>query len=58
MTMQIRRVSDNITVWEGRATTVAPGADAMSAAPVLLQALIKGFPGPSGQSTTLKVKTN
>ena len=57
MTMQIRRLSDNSTVWEARATTIAPGADPMSAAPALLQALLKGFPGPNGQSTRLKVKT-
>ena len=57
MTMQIRRVSDNAAVWEGRATAIAPGADAMSAAPALLQALLKGFPGPNGQAMKLKVKT-
>ena len=56
MTLQIRRMSDNSTVWEGRATTIAPAADAMSAAPALLQALVKGFPGPSGQTTKVKVK--
>jgi hypothetical protein len=57
MTLQIRRSSDNSAVWEGRASTVAPGADPMSAAPALLQALIKGFPGPSGQAVKVKVKT-
>lgn len=57
MTMQIRRSSDNTTVWEGRANGIAPGADPMSAASALLQALLKGFPGTNGQSVKLKVKT-
>ncbi len=58
MTMQIRRTSDGSAVWEGRASTIAPGIDPISAAPVLLQALFKGFPGPSGKTETVKVKTN
>jgi Domain of unknown function (DUF4136) len=57
MTMQIRRVRDNSVLWEGRASAIAPGADPLSAAPVLLQALLKGFPGGNGQSETIKVKT-
>ncbi|WP_197041871.1 DUF4136 domain-containing protein [Sandarakinorhabdus oryzae] len=57
MTVQIRRASDNSTVWEGRANSIAPGADPISAAPALLQALLKGFPGPSGQAVKVKVKT-
>ena len=57
MTVQIRRASDSSTVWEGRASSIAPGADPISAAPALLQALLKGFPGPSGQSVKVKVKT-
>jgi hypothetical protein len=58
MTLQIRRASDGSAVWEGRASTIAPSIDPISAAPVLLQALLKGFPGPSGQSVTVKVKTD
>ncbi|WP_193743307.1 DUF4136 domain-containing protein [Sandarakinorhabdus sp. AAP62] len=57
LTMQIRRVRDNSVLWEGRASAIAPGPDALSAAPVLLQALLKGFPGGNGQSETVKVKT-
>lgn len=57
MTLQIRRVSDGSAVWEGRASTIAPGADPISAAPALLQALLKGFPGPTGQTQSVKVKT-
>lgn len=57
LTLQIRRASDSSTVWEGRASTIAPSTDPISAAPVLLQALLKGFPGPSGESVTVKVKT-
>lgn len=56
MTMHIRRTSDNTAVWEGRATTIAPAADPFSAAPALLEALLKNFPGQSGQSVKLKVK--
>lgn len=56
MTLQIRRASDNSAVWEGRASTIAPAMDPMSAAPALLDALLKGFPGPSGQSVKVKVK--
>ena len=58
MTLQIRRTSDGSAVWEGRASTIAPSIDPISAAPVLLQALLKGFPGQSGQSVTVKVKTD
>jgi hypothetical protein len=57
MTMQIRRASDNSAIWEGRASAIAPSADPHSAAPALLKALLGGFPGPSGQSLTVKVKT-
>lgn len=56
MMVQIRRVSDGSAVWEGRANSIAPGADPMSAAPALLQALFKGFPGISGQPVKVKVK--
>lgn len=56
MTLQIRRTSDGTAVWEGRASAIAPSIDPMSAAPMLLQALFNGFPGPSGQSVTVKVK--
>jgi hypothetical protein len=58
MTLQIRRASDGSAVWEGRASTIAPSIDPISAAPVLLQALLKSFPGLSGQSVTVKVKTD
>ncbi len=58
LTLQIRRTSDNSALWEGRASTIAPSIDPISAAPVLLQALLKGFPGPNGQSVTVKVKTD
>lgn len=58
MTLQIRRTSDNSAVWEGRATTIAPSTDPMSAAPALLEALLKGFPGPNGESVKLRVKAD
>ena len=58
MTLQIRRASDGSAVWEGRDSTIAPSIDPISAAPVLLQALLKSFPGLSGQSVTVTVKTD
>ena len=57
LTLQIRRASDNAAMWEGRASAIAPGADPMSAAPAMLQALLKGFPGTTGQAVKVKVKT-
>lgn len=57
ITIQIRRASDNSAVWEGRASAIAPTTDPFSAAPALLKALFSGFPGPNGQSQTVKVKT-
>jgi hypothetical protein len=57
LTLQIRRAADNVALWEGKASTITAGADATSAAPLLLEALLKGFPGPSGKSETVKLKT-
>jgi hypothetical protein len=57
LTLQIRKASDGTAIWEGRASATAPGADALTAAPALLQALLKNFPGPTGQTQTVKVKT-
>lgn len=57
LTLQIRRASDGRAIWEGRASAIAPGADALTAAPALLQALLTNFPGPTGQTQTVKVKT-
>ncbi|WP_310498790.1 DUF4136 domain-containing protein [Sandarakinorhabdus sp.] len=55
LSLQMRRVADNIMVWEGRATADL-GKDGLSKGlPVLARALFTGFPGPSGQ--TVKVKT-
>ncbi len=58
MTVQIRKASDGSAIWEGRASAIAPGTDALTAAPALLQALLKDFPGPTGQTQTVKVKTS
>ncbi|MEI6486534.1 MAG: DUF4136 domain-containing protein [Sphingomonadales bacterium] len=58
MLLQIRKASDGTALWEGRASTISPGADPISAAPALLQALLQGFPGPTGQTQSVKVKTN
>lgn len=58
LTLQIRKASDGSAIWEGRASAIAPGADALTAAPALLQALLQNFPGPTGQTQTVKVKTS
>lgn len=58
LTLQIRRASDGSAIWEGRASTIAPSTDPLSAAPALLQSLLKGFPGPTGQTQSVKVKTD
>jgi hypothetical protein len=58
MSVQIRRRSDNIVIWEGRAQTEAderaPAAQADQAAGKLAHALFLGFPGESGRSITVK----
>lgn len=56
--VQLRRRSDNTTVWEGRAVTDVlsgtPGADPAPTATRLAQALFKDFPGESGITITVK----
>ncbi|MDV3458032.1 DUF4136 domain-containing protein [Sphingomonas sp. HF-S4] len=56
--VQLRRRSDNTTVWEGRAITESisgkPGSDPREAAARLARALFKDFPGESGVTTTVK----
>lgn len=58
LAVQLRRRSDNTTVWEGRAVTESvsgkPGNDPREAAARLAQALFKDFPGESGVTTTVK----
>ncbi|AQR74048.1 DUF4136 domain-containing protein [Sphingomonas sp. LM7] len=56
--VQLRRRSDNTTVWEGRAITESvsgkPGSDPRDQAARLARALFKDFPGESGITTTVK----
>lgn len=56
--VQLRRRSDNTTVWEGRAQTeTLSGTDAndpRAGAARLARALFKDFPGESGITTTVK----
>lgn len=56
--LAIVRESDNSQIWEGRAEQAlpanSPAAAAGAAVPVLARALLKDFPGASGQ--TVKVK--
>jgi hypothetical protein len=56
--VQLRRRSDNSTLWEGRATTESvsgkPGSDPRDQAARLANALFRDFPGESGITTTVK----
>lgn len=58
LSVQLRRRSDNSTLWEGRAVTESvsgkPGSDPRDQAARLAYALFKGFPGESGITTTVK----
>lgn len=54
LSVQLRRRSDNSTVWEGRAVTEAAGDQPVETAGRLAQALFKGFPGESGVTITVK----
>lgn len=55
LTLTLRRISDSTTVWEGRAIGEAradtPYAGLGDSVPVLADALMRDFPGPSGQTT-------
>ena len=52
--VQLRRRSDNTTVWEGRARTDSAGDQPVDTAGKLAGALFKGFPGESGVTITVK----
>lgn len=52
--VQLRRRSDNSTVWEGRANTESAGDQPTVTATRLARALFKGFPGESGITITVK----
>jgi hypothetical protein len=58
MRVQIKRTSDDVAIWEGRAETAAkqgsPAAQPGMAAGKLADALFKDFPGLSGQTVTVK----
>ena len=58
MRVQIRRASDDVAIWEGRAETQAkegsPAAQPGMAAGKLADALFRDFPGKSGVTITVK----
>jgi hypothetical protein len=58
LSVQLRRRSDNTTIWEGRAITESvsgtSGSDPRDQAARLAQALFRDFPGESGVTTTVK----
>lgn len=59
LSLQIKRRSDNSVVWEGRAVSAiaadAPASALTAAVPGLSQALLAGFPGPTGQTVLVKL---
>ncbi|WP_369404253.1 hypothetical protein [Sphingomonas soli] len=54
LSVQLRRRSDNSTMWEGRAITQTAGDQPAGTAARLASALFKGFPGESGVTITVK----
>ncbi|MEO5868126.1 MAG: DUF4136 domain-containing protein [Sphingomonas sp.] len=58
MSVQIRRRSDGTVIWEGHAQTAAdsgsPDAQANAEATKLASAILRGFPGESGRTITVK----
>ncbi|RYD53927.1 MAG: DUF4136 domain-containing protein [Sphingomonadales bacterium] len=54
LSVQLRRRSDNTTIWEGRAITESAGDQPVETAARLARALFKGFPGESGVTITVK----
>jgi len=58
LAVQLKRRSEGTVIWEGRAQTVArdgtPYAAPQAAVTRLATALFKDFPGPSGQTITVK----
>lgn len=58
LSVQIRRRTDNVALWEGRAVTTAkegtPAAQPGIAAAKLASALFKDYPGQSGETITVK----
>lgn len=60
LALKISRASDNSVVWEGRAIAEAAGSSRYgplsTAIPALADALLRDFPGTSGQTVTYKSK--
>lgn len=54
LSVQLRRRSDNSTLWEGKAITETAGDQPGETAGRLARALFKGFPGESGVTITVK----
>lgn len=57
--LQLKRRSDNSVIWEGRAMTEArsgaPNSALGTVVPALTDALLRDFPGPSGQTVRVKL---
>lgn len=57
--LQLKRRSDNSVIWEGRAMTEArsgtPNSSLGTVVPALTDALLRDFPGPSGQTVRVKI---
>ena len=57
--LQLKRRSDNSVIWEGRAITETRAGSQAAAlgtvVPALADALLRDFPGPSGQTVRVKI---
>jgi hypothetical protein len=53
LVVQLRRRSDNNTIWDGKALTETAGDQTPETAARLARALFKGFPGESGVTITV-----
>lgn len=56
--MRINRAVDNVSVFEGRAETVATTNDLTKLVPNLITALFTNFPGNNGQTVRIRVDTS
>ena len=56
--VRINRVADNVSVFEGRAETVATTNDLTRLVPNLITALFTNFPGNNGQTVRVRVDTS
>ena len=55
LSVQIKRRSDQTMIWEGKAVSQAPSGTSLGTAmPGLINALLRDFPGPAGQTVNYR----